>query len=61
MAQVLSQVHQGRCALRGGAVRLPVDVCTVRLFTKVDSHYEASRVLQQGKLIRQRLLEQQAV
>ena len=28
---------------------------------EVDSHYEASKVLQQGELTRQRLLEQQAV
>jgi len=28
---------------------------------EVDSHYEASRVLQQGGLTRQRLLEQQAL
>ncbi len=28
---------------------------------EVDSHYEASRVLHQGELARQRLLEQQAV
>ncbi len=54
VAQVLPQVHQGRCVLRGGAVQLPADLCTVRLFTKVDGHYEASRVLQQGELIRRR-------
>ena len=52
VVQVLSPVHQGRSVLRGGAVQLPVEVRTVRLFTKVDSHYETSRVLQQGELTR---------